>query len=53
MCLFLGGPMAMREPLLLSTIPAEVVAEDAPVTVQLVRGRVSQLALGGCAVSSF
>ena len=53
MSLFLGGPMAMREPLLLSSIPAEVVAEDAPATVQWVQQRVSELALGGCEVPTF
>jgi hypothetical protein len=53
MCLFLGGPMAMREPLMLANIPAEVVAEDAPATVQWVKQRVSQLALAGGAVPGF
>jgi methylmalonyl-CoA mutase cobalamin-binding subunit len=53
LCLFLGGPMAMREPMLLSNIPAEVVAEDAPVTVQFLKERVAQQALATCADPSF
>jgi methanogenic corrinoid protein MtbC1 len=32
--IFLGGPMALREPALLKGIAAEVVAEDAPATVK-------------------
>jgi methanogenic corrinoid protein MtbC1 len=47
MCAFLGGPMAMREPLRLAGIPAEVVAEDAPATVQWLTHRVSEVASRG------
>lgn len=35
--LFLGGPMAMREPACLKGIAAQVVAEDAPATVACVQ----------------
>ena len=52
-CLFLGGPMAMLEPLQLSSIPAEVIAEDAPATVQWVEQRVGQLALASSEVPGF
>ena len=34
MRLFVGGPMALLEPSMLEGIPAEVVAQDAPATVQ-------------------
>lgn len=43
MCMFLGGPMALREPLRLQGIPAEVVAHDAPATVQWLMQRVTDL----------
>jgi methylmalonyl-CoA mutase cobalamin-binding subunit len=46
MCLFVGGPMALREPMLLADMPAEVVAEDAPATVQWLTQRLATLGVG-------
>jgi methanogenic corrinoid protein MtbC1 len=47
MCMFLGGPMALRESMLLKDIPAEVVAEDAPATVQWLTQRVTEAVSAG------
>lgn len=46
LCLFVGGPMAMLEPARLQVIPAEVVAEEAPATVQWLTKRLPELAAG-------
>lgn len=46
MCLFLGGPMALIDPAQLNKISAEVVAEDAPLTVQWLTQRLSEMAAG-------
>ena len=53
MCMFLGGPMALREPSLLAGIAAEVVAEDAPATVQWLTQRLATLALGHVEMPGF
>lgn len=43
MCMFLGGPMALGSPSLLAGIPAEVIAEDAPATVEWLTQRLALL----------
>ena len=44
MCLFVGGPLALQAPLLLTDIPAEVVAQDALATVQWLAQRMTKVA---------
>jgi hypothetical protein len=44
MRLFVGGPMALLEPSMLEGIPAEVVAQDAPATVQWITQSMSATA---------
>jgi len=46
MCVFVGGPMALREPALLQGLPAEVVAEDAPATVRWLHRRLAGVSAG-------
>lgn len=48
MCMFVGGPLAMREPLQLKGIPADVVAEDASATVKWLAQRMAEVVSGAC-----
>ena len=42
-CTFVGGPLALQEPLQLQDLPADVVAEDALATVQWLAQRMSKV----------
>jgi hypothetical protein len=43
LCMFVGGPLALSEPELLQGMPADVVAQDAPATVQWLAQRLSEM----------